>query len=72
MDLIIMCLVCKAWPVVEPRVTLPVGKFSEEKIKASGLHWAKVVDLKFPTLGFAEAASLQAEVKEDATTQQDV
>ena len=72
LDLIIRCVFCKPWPAVEPRVTLPVGKFSDEKIKALGLHWAKVVDLKHPTLGFAEAAGLQADVKEDPTIQQEV
>ena len=38
MTLLARCLFCKAWPQLEPRVTLPVGKFSEEKIQALGVH----------------------------------
>ena len=65
MTLLIRCVFCKAWPQLEPRVTLPVGKFSEEKIRALGVHWAKVMDLKHPTLGLAQAAGLQDEPKDD-------
>ena len=58
--LIIRCLFGKAWPEdLEHKVTLPVGKFSEEKIHSLGIHWAKVVDLKNPSLGFAAAAGLE-------------
>ena len=72
MTLLIRCLFCKAWPQLEPRVTLPVGKFSEEKIQALGVHWAKVMDLKHPPLGFAQAVGLQDEVKDDPMIQQEV
>jgi hypothetical protein len=60
MDLILRSLFGKPWPEkMEPKVTLPVGKFSEEKVKALGIHWAKVVDLKHKSCGFAAAAGLQ-------------
>ena len=71
--LIIRCMFSKSWLVdIEPKVTLPVGKFSEDKIKSLGAHWAKVMDLKHPTLGFAEAAGLQEDVDLDPTIQVDV
>ena len=54
-DLIIRCIVCKPWPRIETRSTLSVDKVSPEKIQALGAHGAKVVDLKHPTLGFAQA-----------------
>jgi hypothetical protein len=72
MTLLIRCVFCKAWPQLEPRVTLPVGKFSEEKIRALGVHWAKVMDLKHPTLGLGQAAGLQDEATEDPMIQQEV
>ena len=58
-DLIVRSLFCRAWPLLEPRVTLPVGKFSEEKIHSLAVHWAKVVDTKHPTLHFASLANLE-------------
>ena len=39
MTLLVRRLFCKAWPQLEPWVTLPVGKFSEEKIQALGVHF---------------------------------
>ena len=66
MDLLVMCLFAKQWPCdLDPKVSLPVGKFSEEKVKALGIHWAKVVDQKYPTLGFAAASGLLEESQED-------
>ena len=59
MDLIIRCLFNKPWPESDVPLKAPVGKFSEEKIKALGIHWAKKVDLSNPGIGFAEAAGLQ-------------
>ena len=70
--LIIRCLFAKPWPVLEPKMTLPVGKFDQAKIKSLGTHWAKVVDLRHPSLGFAELAGLQEQVKEDPEILQDV
>ena len=64
--LILRSLFGKPWPEnMEPKVTLPVGKFSEEKVKALGVHWAKVVDLKHKSLGFAAAAGLQTQEEEE-------
>ena len=41
MDLVIRCLFSKQWPAdLNPKVSLPVGKFSQEKVKALGVHWA--------------------------------
>ena len=57
-DLIIRSLFCRAWPPLEPRVALPVGKFSEEKIQSLAVHWAKVVDTKHPTLHFCDPGEL--------------
>ena len=73
MDLILRCLFCKPWPAnVVPKVPLAVGKFSDEKVKALTVHWAKILDLKHPALGFAAAAGLQEEVEADAEESQEV
>ena len=48
MDLITSCLLSKPWPIVEPKVTLSVGKFSVEKIAESGPCWAKLVEFQAP------------------------
>ena len=48
-----------------------MGKFSEEKTQALGVHWAKVMGLKHPTLGLAQAAGLQEKVKDDPAIQQE-
>ena len=63
MNLIARCLFSKPWPLLEPRVTLPVGRFLEDKVKSLAVHWAKVVDLSHPTLGFAAAAGLDEAVE---------
>ena len=63
-SLILRSLFAKPWPAdMDPKVTLPVGKFSAETIKAIGIHWAAVVDRKHPGIGFAEAAGLKPEEK---------
>ena len=70
-NLIIRCLFAKHWPAnLEIKVDLPLGKFSEEKVKSLGHHWAKVVDLKHPTIGFADASGLKAPEKEDPASNQ--
>ena len=57
--LVIRCAFGKSWPQdMQPKVTLPPGKFSEEKVKSLGEVWAKSVDLKYPDVGFAAAAGL--------------
>ena len=71
-DLIIRSLFCRAWPPMEPRVALPVGKFSEEKIQSLAVHWAKVVDTKHPTVHFANLANLEDKVAEDPSNKQEV
>ena len=63
-DMIMRCLFAKPWPLVEPRVLLPVGKFTAEKIKDLGPSWAKVVDHRHPSLDFAASAGLLSEDKE--------
>ena len=62
-DMIIRCIFNKPWPHVDPKLPLPVGRFSVEKIVDLGLHWAKIVDLKHPGINFAEVAGLQSEAK---------
>ena len=58
MDLILRCLFSKPWPNVEPKVALSVGKFSVEKIEELGPCWAKVVDLRHPSIDFAASDGL--------------
>ena len=62
--MIMRCLFAKPWPLVEPRVLLPVGKFSAEKIKDLAHSWAKVVDHRHPSLNFAASTGLLVEDKE--------
>ena len=50
-------------PFVEPRVTIAVGRFSNEKVKDLGTSWAKVVDLRHPSLEFAASAGLLSDDK---------
>ena len=72
-DLIMRCLFSKNWPVnLEPKLTIPVGKFAEEKIQSLGVHWAKVLDLKHPSLGFAKASGLQDESKDETVPDVDL
>ena len=59
LDLLIRCVFNKPWPKLEPKVVLPCGKFCVEKMEDLAVHWAKVMDLKYPDLNFAEAAGLQ-------------
>ena len=55
-DLIIRCLLNKPWPPsLNPKVTLPVGKFSVEKVESLAVPWARAVDKKHPHINFAEA-----------------
>ena len=66
LDLIIRCLFSKQWPSsLEPKVTLPVGKFSQEKIRDLGVAWAKYLDCKHKDLNFAEASELREAPEED-------
>ena len=62
--MILRCIFGKPWPLVEPRVLLPVGRFSNEKIKDLGTSWAKVVDHGHPSLDFAASAGLMSDDKE--------
>ena len=36
MDLFIRCMLCKLWPHLDPRVTLSVGKLSQDEFQALG------------------------------------
>ena len=69
-DLILRCLFNKPWPQVEPKLNLPVGKFSVEKIEDLATHWAKLVDLKHPGLNFAETPGLQQSTKTHEETKE--
>ena len=60
MNLVVRCLFAKAWPE-NLELKLPVGKFSQEKVKSLGVFWAQLVDLRNPGLGFATAAGLAPE-----------
>ena len=42
LDLIIRCLFAKPWPSLDPKVTLHMGRFSQEKIRDLGVAWGKV------------------------------
>ena len=72
MDLLLRALFCKPWPEQEPRVDLGVGKFSDEKIKALGIHWATGLDLKYPSMHFASATGLIKVIPEDKEALQEV
>ena len=49
-----------------------MGKFSEEKIKALGIHWAMAVDLKYPSLNVARTTGLKEALPEDKEAEQPV
>ena len=42
-----------------PALTLPLGKYSQAKVEALGLHWAKVVHARHPGTCFAAKAGLE-------------
>ena len=65
LDLIIRCLFSKPWPLLDPKVTLPVGKFSQEKIWDLGVVWSKYLDCKHKDLKFGETSDLREEPEED-------
>ena len=58
-DLILRCIFSKQWPNLEPKVNLPLGKFSVEKVQQLGPVWAKAVDLKHPGLNLSQEPGLQ-------------
>ena len=51
---------------------LPAGNPKDDKYHTLSCHWATVLDAKHPTLGFAAATVLQAEVIEDNEIHQQV
>ena len=58
-DLIIRCLLSKPWPLdLDLKLTLPLGRFSQEKMLQLGNFWAKLVDKKHPDLNFGENSGL--------------
>ena len=65
MDLFIRCLFSKPWPSLEPKVLLPVGKFSQAKIMDLGHAWAKYLDNKHKDLNFGETTGLKEEPEVD-------
>ena len=56
-NLVVRCILCKPWPK-DIKITLPVGKYSDEKVLELGGCWAQTVDLKHPHVSFAEKAGL--------------
>ena len=73
LDLIIRCLFAKPWPSLDPKVALPVGRFSQEKIRDLGVAWAKYLDCKHNDLNFGEASVLtKAEDVEEDTEEVDL
>ena len=53
--LLVRCQFAKPWPEdLEPPLKMPLGNMTDQKIHDLGVHWAKVVDLKNPGLGFAK------------------
>ena len=48
---------CKPWPK-DIKITLPVGKYSDEKVLELGGCWAQTVDLKHPHVSPADKAGL--------------
>ena len=47
-------------------MTLPIGKYSSEKVQDLGVHWAKLVESQHPGICFAAPAGL-----EPASTEKD-
>ena len=56
-NLVVRCILCKPWPK-DMKISLPVGKYSDEKVLELGGCWAQTVDLKHPHVSFAEKAGL--------------
>ena len=52
----------KALPEPVKRVRALVGKYTEEKDKALGYHWAVFVDRKYPQMDFLSTSGLQVDV----------
>ncbi len=74
-DLAMRCALIKPWPALEPKLTLGLGKFSDDKILELGRYWARFVDKKYHGLGFAAEAGLaikKQDVVENASASQEV
>ena len=63
--MIIRCVFSKAWPNLEPKVALPVGRFSQDKKNELAPYWARTVERKRPSLNVAKESGLVIEPKED-------
>ena len=61
------CLFNKAWPLTEPPISLPMGKFSAEKVKLLGPSWAAILSKAHPGEDIADKLGFSApeEVHED-------
>ena len=70
--MIIRCVFSNAWPNLEPKVALPVGRFSQDKMHELAPYWARVVDWKHPGLNFAKESGLVIESKEDIKGKEDL
>ena len=64
-DLVIRCLMGKPWPESLKPGKLTPGKFSNDKVRAIGIEWAKHLDLKYPEMDFARKADLLPEKGKD-------
>lgn len=71
-DLVLRCLFAKCWPVLEPKITLPVGKYDQAKVETLGRVWAKIVNLKYPESSFAATAGLEEQAEETQEDQQEL
>ena len=57
-DLVIRCLLSKAWPDRLRSLAIPLLKYSPERVKVLGVVWGKYMDGKYPDMAFASAAGL--------------
>ena len=52
LDFVIMRLFAKPWPPLQPKVSLPQGGLTQEKIRDVGAAWAKYLGCKCTHLNF--------------------
>ena len=71
-DLILRCLLTKPWPTFEKKLSLPAGKYSNEKVTLLGIFWASLVDLRYPDSQFSSSSCLVGENTETQEAQQEV
>ena len=67
-DLVVRCVLAKAFPDLGLKCSISTGKFSTEKAKGLGVFWGKVLDRKYPTENFSKKLGLQEEEKTAASS----